>query len=262
MLPAHAYAAAARRYNECRDLDLIFGEMMALPDAQAPRRRVFVDIMGLKDARIQFERMLYRNLPDPDIRRSYLQRIADHMAKGEGSFRMRLILASDAMDHGDLIQARAVLEALLSDVEKAERSRPYFWRWTKHKGLRFFQLLFRHVLPVGTVRDCDTEPVETKRWERSVLFQLLHLDFLEPAKAVHAVSYARRIRASLEKKYDAGEKQEDTVTKYALCNLYLTLFHCRALAASCSMPAVKAANQKIIAEVSKILSDQDLWNAW
>lgn len=95
----------------------------------------------------------------------------------------------------------------------------------------------------------------------SALFQIVRLGIRSKLYSDCRVPYAKKLRALLESLFDANI-QQDTLSKYALCNLFITSRYIHHMKKDPKIsPFVEKVSNQINTKIKHILSIKSYWDA-
>jgi hypothetical protein len=99
-----------------------------------------------------------------------------------------------------------------------------------------------------------------RRWRISALFQLLRIGHCSEAHRARCLRYVRWLRRMLEADLARG-RNEDRVTKYALCSLFITHGYVRAFKDDTDSDLVREAAARLERGMAELLIDERSWDA-
>lgn len=99
-----------------------------------------------------------------------------------------------------------------------------------------------------------------RRWKISALFQILRIGQCSEAYWARCLPYARSLRRLLEAELARG-RHEDRITKYALCNLFITRGFVRGFRHDTDSPLIHDAAERLEDAIAALLTDERTWDA-
>jgi hypothetical protein len=99
-----------------------------------------------------------------------------------------------------------------------------------------------------------------RRWRISALFQILRIGQRSEAYWLRCLPYARSLRSMLEAELARG-RNEDRVTKYAVCSLFITRGFVRDFKNDTDSPLIRDAAARLEHTVAGLLADERNWDA-
>ena len=99
-----------------------------------------------------------------------------------------------------------------------------------------------------------------RRWRISALFQILRIGQCSDAYWKRCLPYARSLRAILEAELARG-RNDDRITKYALCSLFITRGFLRDFKNATDSPLIRDAAARLEHTVAGLLADERNWDA-
>ena len=99
-----------------------------------------------------------------------------------------------------------------------------------------------------------------RRWRISALFQILRIGQSSESHRRRCLPYAHSLRRLLEGDLTGG-RNEDRITKYALCNLFITRGFVREFKNDTDSPLVRDAAERLEQAMNGLLADERSWDA-
>jgi len=99
-----------------------------------------------------------------------------------------------------------------------------------------------------------------RSWRISALFQILRIGQRSEAYYARCLPYARSLRQVLEAELSDG-RNEDRITKYALCSLFITRGFVREFKNDTDSPLIRDAAARLDHVVAGLLADERNWDA-
>lgn len=99
-----------------------------------------------------------------------------------------------------------------------------------------------------------------RRWRISALFQILRIGQCSEAHWARCLPYARSLRTILEAELTLG-RDEDRITKYALCSLFITRGFVRDFKNGTDSPLIRDASARLEHAMAGLLADERNWDA-
>jgi uncharacterized protein (DUF2236 family) len=99
-----------------------------------------------------------------------------------------------------------------------------------------------------------------RSWRISALFQILRIGQYSEAYYARCLPYARSLRTILEAELTRG-RNEDRITKYAVCSLFITRGFVREFTNDTDSPLIRDAAARLEHTISELLADERNWDA-